>query len=40
MKYSVEMGSGSMLYVHTTFINDRFRHSSNIKILLQQLGRL
>jgi hypothetical protein len=27
MKYAVEMGSGAMIYVHTRFYKDWFRHS-------------
>jgi hypothetical protein len=27
MKYATEMGSGAMIYVHTTFHKDWFRHS-------------
>jgi hypothetical protein len=33
MEHAVEMTSGGMIYVHTKFHDDRFRHSSNIKVI-------
>jgi hypothetical protein len=34
MKYAVEMASdGIVLHIHTKFHDDRFRHSSNIKLI-------
>jgi hypothetical protein len=32
MKYKVEMTSDGLIFVHTKFHDDRFRHSSNINI--------
>jgi hypothetical protein len=37
MKYTIEMTSHDMIYVHTKFHEDRYRHLSKITVITQTI---